>query len=370
MTERRTRLEQQEPGSGTGCCAVPGPSTAADGVCCSPPPVTVVVPLRDESATVDGLLESLVEQSRPPAEIVLVDAGSRDDTVERVRRWSQRSTAIRLLEMGPAHPGQARNAGIAAAHYGWVALTDAGIRVERDWLAELWRAHEAEPGADVIFGHYEPVLREWLGECAALSYVAPCTAVEGRSWRGDSFASVLLRREAWECGGGFPPFRAAEDLIFLERLRSDGCRIVAAPAARVWWELPSGIPATWRRFASYSRHNLIAGRARQWHLGVARLWAAATLIGLAGTILAPGWWLLLPLAMTARACRSIAQRRDGSEVRRPWRPDRIAGVAGLQLLLDVATVWGALVWLRNDWRRDRCQPSGVRRQIADAKHSS
>jgi len=249
----------------------------------------------------------------------------------------------------------------------WIALTDAGIHVDREWLAELWRAREADSQAEVVFGHYEPALRGWLAECAALTYVAPCVAVEGQPCRGDSFASVLMAKSLWERCGGFPPFRAAEDLIFLERVRGTGCRIVAAPPARVWWEIPPDLPGTWRRFASYSRHNLIAGRARHWHRGVARLWAAAALVGVAGGVVDPMWWGLLPLAAAARAGRSIAQRRFGSHVKLPWRPDRIAGVVGLHLLLDLATLWGTLVWLRYDWWGNRREASGLRRQMADAK---
>jgi cellulose synthase/poly-beta-1,6-N-acetylglucosamine synthase-like glycosyltransferase len=322
-------------------------------------PVSVVVPVRDEGGTVDALLHSLLEQSRPPGEIVVVDAGSGDDTAERVRRWGDRYPAIRLVQTGPAHPGEARNAGIAAAAHTWVALTDAGIRVDRDWLAELWAAREATPEAEVVFGHYEPALRGWLAECAALTYVAPCVWEAGQPWRGESFASVLLQRQVWERCGGFPPFRAAEDLIFLETVRSAGCRIAAAPSARVSWEIPADVPGTWRRFASYSRHNLIAGRARHWHRGVARLWLGAALISAAGVAIAPVWWSLLPLAAAARAGRSIAHRRFGSGVVQPWRPDRLAGVAGLHLLLDLATLWGTLVWLRHDWGRGRRQASRV-----------
>src|SRR5262249_44335124 len=143
----------------------------------------------------------------------------------------------------------------------------------------------------------------------------------------------------------FPPFRAAEDLLFLEAVRRDGCRTAAAPEARVTWEVPATLPGTWRRFASYSRHNLIAGRGRYWHGGVARLYAGAALIVAAGALLTPALWGLLPVAAAARAARSIAGRRSGSGVRQPWRPDRILGVMGMQFLLDMATFWGSLVWL-------------------------
>jgi cellulose synthase/poly-beta-1,6-N-acetylglucosamine synthase-like glycosyltransferase len=320
-------------------------------------PVSVVVPARDEGGTIDALIESLLAQSGAPTEIVVVDGGSRDDTVVRVRQWSERDSRIRLIRVGPAYPGEARNAGIAAAASYWVALTDAGIRVDREWLEELWRAREEAPDAAAVFGHYEPILTGWFTECCALAYVAPCVRVDGRWWRGGSFASAMLRRDLWERCGGFPPFRAAEDLILLEAIDRDGCPTVAAPGARVSWEIPRGPIGTLRRFACYSRHNLLAGRSHAWHRGVARIYACAAILAAGGALFTPAVWLLLPVLAGARALRAVALRRSGSGVAHPWRVDRLLGVAAVQLILDAATAWGTLNWLRHDRRWGRRRPA-------------
>ncbi len=87
------------------------------------PDVSVVVPARDEEASLPALLASLRAQSTPPAEIVVADGGSRDRTVEVAR-----AAGARVLELGPAYPGRARNQGIRAATHDWIALIDAGSR--------------------------------------------------------------------------------------------------------------------------------------------------------------------------------------------------------------------------------------------------
>jgi hypothetical protein len=264
---------------------------------------------------------------------------------------------VQLLSIGAAFPGVARNAGIAAAAHEWAALLDAGTVVGPGWLAALWRAHEEQPAAEVVFGHYEPVLQGWLTECATLAYVAPCVRVDGGWWRGDSFASALLHRELWTRCGGFPPYRAAEDLIFLEAIQQQGGRIAAAPEAKVAWEIPVDAAGTFRRFANYSRHNLVAGRGRYWHRGVARLYAAAAAMGLAGAAVSPIVWALLPAAAAVRAGRAVHRRRGGSGVPQPWRPDRLVGVAMLLMLTDAATAWGALAWAWHDrWGLGRAVP--------------
>jgi hypothetical protein len=142
-----------------------------------------------------------------------------------------------------------------------------------------------EASADVVFGSYEPVCDTFFRRCAAVAYV-PARGPHGI--RGPFVASMALARDAFERAGRFPPFRAAEDLIFMERLCALPLRIAYAPRAVVRWQLAPDVARTFRRFASYSEHNLRAGRGRYWHRGVLRhyvliafLTAAAFLAGAA-----------------------------------------------------------------------------------------
>src|SRR5262249_47835842 len=159
--------------------------------------------------------------------------------------------------------------GVAEAVHPWLAFTDAGLRLEPTWLSALLTA-AADTGAEVVFGSYEPVCERAFTRAAAVAYVP---GAEGDGFRGPSVASMALTRAAFDAAGGFPPFRAAEDLVFLERLRALPLRIVRAPRAVARWELPPDVGRTWRRFVVYSEHNLRAGRGRYWHAGVLRQYA-------------------------------------------------------------------------------------------------
>ena len=92
--------------------------------------VSVVVPARDEQSTIRALLDSLLQQTCPAAEIIVVDAGSVDRTAEIVREYHAATVPIRLLILGPAFPGTARNAGVETAVSEHIAFTDAGIQVD------------------------------------------------------------------------------------------------------------------------------------------------------------------------------------------------------------------------------------------------
>src|SRR5579864_2467986 len=88
-----------------------------------PDEISLIVPVRNEAATLGSFLDSL-SQSVAPLEMIFVDAGSTDDSAQLLR--SAESPGIRLVEAGPAFPGRARNIGIQQATTPWIAMTDAG----------------------------------------------------------------------------------------------------------------------------------------------------------------------------------------------------------------------------------------------------
>jgi GT2 family glycosyltransferase len=197
---------------------------------------------------------------------------------------------------------------------------------------------------DVVFGSYTPVCDSLWTEASAIAYVAPPAAWGGR---GPFVASLAIRRRAFGQSGGFPPHRAAEDLIWLERLGSLGLRLAYAPDALVWWQTARNPTATYRRFALYSHHNLAAGRGRFWHAGLARLYGALVL-AMVVLILLGGIRLALaafPAFLLARALKA-ALRRRGSLPFETLAPHRVLGAGLVLAIVDVATFVGVLRWLR------------------------
>jgi glycosyltransferase involved in cell wall biosynthesis len=77
--------------------------------------VSVVVPVRDEEASVPSLVEALKRQTHQPAEVVIVNGGSTDRTAEVVRQLTAGDERFRLLDAGAGTPGRNRNLGAEAA---------------------------------------------------------------------------------------------------------------------------------------------------------------------------------------------------------------------------------------------------------------
>ncbi|MFN2597613.1 MAG: glycosyltransferase family 2 protein, partial [Pyrinomonadaceae bacterium] len=159
--------------------------------------ISLVVPVRDEEASLPTLLDSVRRQTRPPDEVILVDGGSTDRTVALARELSRGDARLRVVEAGEATPGRGRNVGVAAASHEWIAFTDAGIRLEPDRLARLAAEVERDPALDVVYGNYEPLPRTFFERCAAVAYVSPKSRPPEAPCRGRFIASSLVRREVW-----------------------------------------------------------------------------------------------------------------------------------------------------------------------------
>lgn len=300
--------------------------------------VSLVIPVRNEQESLSELLSSISRQTRRPDEIVFVDGGSDDQTVNMLRAAAEHESSIRVVEAGPATPGRGRNLGIENARHDWIAFTDAGIRLEPDWLSQLLA--KADGTTDVIYGSYRPTTASFFERCAALLYAHPTVIRDGLRMRGPVVPSSLLRREAWEKVGGFPDLRASEDLIFMERLEQAGCRIAWAPKAVVWWRPQSTVAGTFGRFAAFSRANVWAGRERQWHLGIARAYLVSLLF-LVLAVVHSYYWLLAPvLIFLLRAAKSIWQRREGRGILWALNPIQFLGVAVLLFAIDLGTMVG------------------------------
>lgn len=119
------------------------------------PSITVIVPAFNAAATLRACLESLMHQTRPPLEVIVVDDASRDGTAAVARQ----SGAKVIVLVRNAGPGVARNAGAAAATGEILAFTDADCVPPPDWLERI-TAPLATPGVVAATGGYAGAVRE------------------------------------------------------------------------------------------------------------------------------------------------------------------------------------------------------------------
>jgi len=94
--------------------------------------ISAVIPAYNSEKTIGRAIDSVLQQSRPADEILVIDDGSTDRTAEIVHAYADR---IRLIQQANAGVSVARNTGIAAAAGDWIAFLDA----DDEWLPDKLR---------------------------------------------------------------------------------------------------------------------------------------------------------------------------------------------------------------------------------------
>ena len=197
------------------------------------PLVSIIIPCYNAREWVDEAIESCLDQTYPNVEIVVVDDGSTDGSLEVIRRYLPR---IRL-ETGPNGGGNsARNRGFALSTGEYIQYLDADDYLEADKIARQVRFLE-ETKADAVYGDFRH--RRHLAD-GGLSYldgiqvagvqediIASLLSFWGAQING---GAILYRRQAVnQVGGWDETLRAAQDTDFLACVALSGAKILYQP---------------------------------------------------------------------------------------------------------------------------------------------
>ena len=185
--------------------------------------VSVVMPAWNAERFIEEALRSILDQTVPPAAIVVVDDGSTDATA-RLAAGIDRSVTV--LRRDHAGVGASRTAGVAATSSEFVAFLDA----DDVWMpAKLERqlaVFDCDPATDAVFCHIEE-FRDPAG--VALAGVRPPRPTAA----GTLTSAALLRRDLFERVGAFDTTPVGEWVGWWARARALGVREHVVPEVLV-----------------------------------------------------------------------------------------------------------------------------------------
>jgi len=221
--------------------------------------ISVIIPAYNAAQTLPACLAALQGQTHPPGEIIVVDDGSQDQTVQAARAYG-----VQLLEQPHQGPAAARNLGIRQARGDIILLTDADCEPESTWVAEMTRPF-ADPQVAGVKGSYRTHQQERVARLAQCEFEERYDRLERLATIDfiDTYAAAFRVAVLQEMGGFDPAFPQAdnEDVELSYRLARAGCRLMFNRQAVVYHRHPN----TWR---AYLRRKIKRG---YWRMMVYRL---------------------------------------------------------------------------------------------------
>ena len=111
------------------------------------PTISIIIPIYNAEKFLARCIDSIVAQSYPDWELLLIDDGSRDGSATICREYSERDPRIHLLQKENGGVSSARNLGLESAQGEWIMFVDADDWIDKDTLA-ICMQHCA--GRDVV----------------------------------------------------------------------------------------------------------------------------------------------------------------------------------------------------------------------------
>ncbi|MGB9988652.1 glycosyltransferase family 2 protein [Massilia sp. SM-13] len=195
-------------------------------------PVSVVIPLYNHEKYIAAALESVFTQSRPPAEVIVIDDGSRDGSADVASRLCKEfdGAAVYRQENRGAH--NTINAAIARSTQPLIAILNSddiygSSRLEKctDLIRER-RAAIVTSSIEFINDEGAAIPNPWYE--SALAYWRECGNTALALLNGNfimTTSNLVLERKVFSHIGGFKDFRYAHDLDFFIRALAHGYAI-------------------------------------------------------------------------------------------------------------------------------------------------
>jgi glycosyltransferase involved in cell wall biosynthesis len=99
----------------------------------SPYKISIIIPVYNAEQTIDRCLDSVCGQTYTNLEIILVNDGSSDHSLEKLERWKQQDNRIIVISQDNSGSAIARNKGLYVATGDYIGFVDADDFVERDF---------------------------------------------------------------------------------------------------------------------------------------------------------------------------------------------------------------------------------------------
>lgn len=214
--------------------------------------ISVVVTVKNESEEIENFLNSLFNQSLKANEIIIVDGGSTDNTVEKLKKSKNKIPNLNIEIKKGFNISQGRNFAIKNCGTKLIAVTDGGVELKQDWLENLFNSFKYNKDAEVVGGFSLPLCESWFERTISCLFMPQVNEINPKKFMPSS-RSIAFKKDVWEKAGGYPEeLNVGEDMFFNFKLKNLGYNIIFNPRAVVFWKMSSDIFQLFKQYFRYA----------------------------------------------------------------------------------------------------------------------
>lgn len=206
--------------------------------------LSVIVPVYNGEAYIDRALDSILCQTEPSLEVVVINDGSKDGSLEKLRSWEKKDSRVKVIDKKNEGVSIARNEGMKMAKGTYLTFLDVDDYIEKDAYFTVLQVLEETKSQACLCSFWdendkqkEPVFLPWSTGTVLdtekiweqlipwMIKVYPEDGIEGNIF--GSVWRVFVRKDVWEQTEVYfdPGLKIAEDFDFCVHLFSKTNRI-------------------------------------------------------------------------------------------------------------------------------------------------
>jgi len=220
--------------------------------------ISLITTVYNEENAILPFLDSAKNQTVKASEIIIVDAGSKDSTIDLIKRFVSVNKRLNIrLFVKKGNRSMGRNFAIKNAKNNIIAVSDVGCFLDRNWLNELNNSFKKD--VDVVAGYYKPVVNNTFEKSLASYTCVMPDKVDSKEFLPSS-RSIAFKKNVWRKVKGYPEeLNTCEDLVFAKKLKSAGFKFIFVKDAIVYWPQRKNLISA---FLQFFRYALGDGKAR------------------------------------------------------------------------------------------------------------
>ncbi|MEI7904423.1 MAG: glycosyltransferase [Candidatus Firestonebacteria bacterium] len=224
------------------------------------PLVSILLPAYNEGKNIEESIKSLIALDYPFKEIVIINDGSKDDSLARAKKYEgiYSNATVKVLSQTNQGKAKALNNGIKNSTGAFILCMDGDSIIDKNAI-KMAIPHFRDPKIGAVAGNIKIInIGNTLTRLQSLEYMEGLNMVKHSQGFFKAVNIVpgpfgLFRRTAMDSAGGYDSDTFAEDCDLTIKLLSEGWEVVYEPESLSWTEAPETMNALFVQRYRWSR---------------------------------------------------------------------------------------------------------------------